>query len=123
MNVMFLTTERGEICNEEKIEEATEYLLDLNSEHYETLYSQLSEKQRNVFLAIAAEKRARGISSGKFIHKYRLPSASSVVSAVRGLLDKDLITQEKDEYFIYDYFFQLWIQRNILPREIRTESN
>ena len=49
-------------------------------------------------------------SAGKqFIHKYHLASSSSVVSAVRGLLEKDFIRQENNEYYVYDYFFQIWL--------------
>ena len=73
---------------------------------------QMPEKQRNVFLAIASEHRVKNSSSGKFVHKYRLPSVSSVVSAVKGLLEKDFITREDDEYFVYDHFFLLWLEVN-----------
>lgn len=111
MNVLFLTTAKGEMCTIDMIDEAINYLLDLYTEHYQTLVSQMSEKQRSVFLAIAAEKRIKGISSGKFVHKYRLPSPSSVVSAVKGLMDKDFITQDDGEYYVYDHFFQLWLER------------
>ena len=62
-----------------------------------------------LFLAIAMEKRAKNISGSQFIHKYHLASSSSVVSAVRGLLEKDFITQENNEYYVYDYFFQIWL--------------
>lgn len=111
MNVLFLTTAKGEMCTIDMIDEAINYLLDLYTEHYQTFVSQMSEKQRSVFLAIAAEKRIKGISSGKFVHKYRLPSPSSVVSAVKGLMDKDFITQDDGEYYVYDHFFQLWLER------------
>ena len=117
MNVLFMNTERGGICTTEMIEEAIDFIINLNSEHYETLFSQMSEKQRKVFLAIAIEKRAKNISSGEFVQKYRLSSASSVVSAVRGLLDKDFITQENNEYYVYDYFFPIWMAKRgyIIP--------
>lgn len=117
MNVLFMNTERGGICTTEMIEEAIDFIINLNSEHYETLFSQMSEKQRQVFLAIAIEKRAKNISSGEFVQKYRLSSASSVVSAVRGLLDKDFITQENNEYYVYDYFFPIWMAKRgyIIP--------
>lgn len=117
MNVLFMNTERGGICTTEMIEEAIDFIINLNSEHYETLFSQMSEKQRQVFLAIAIEKRAKNISSGEFVQKYRLSSASSVVSAVRGLLDKDFITQENNEYYVYDYFFPIWLAKRgyIIP--------
>jgi hypothetical protein len=116
MNVLFLLTEKGGACFKEQIDDSVNYILDLNSEYYESLYGQLSEKQRKVFLAIASEGCAKGISGGRFIHKYRLPSASSVVSALRGLLDKDFVTEEKDGYFVYDAFFQLWLSRHGLIR-------
>ena len=111
MNVLYMTTERGGLCSSDMIEGAVNYILDLSSEHYEMLYSQMSEKQRSVFLAIATERRVKGIATGKFMHKYRLPSVSSVVSAVKGLLEKDFITKENEEYFVYDHFFQLWLYR------------
>ena len=109
MNVLYLNTEKGGKCTTEMIEDAIDFIINLNSEHYETLYSQMSEKQRLVFLAIAMERRAKNISGSHFIHKYHLISSSSVVSAVRGLLEKDFITQENNEYYVYDYFFQIWL--------------
>ena len=39
-------------------------------------------------------------------------SASSVMAAVKALLDKDFITQEGDTYFVYDQFFALWLLRS-----------
>jgi hypothetical protein len=93
------------------IDDAVNYLLDLYTEHYQTLVGQMSEKQRSVFLAIASEKRVKGISSGNFVRKHRLHSPSSVVSAVKGLMEKDFITQDDGEYYVYDHFFQLWLER------------
>ena len=71
----------------------------------------MSEKQRSVLLAIASEHRVKGIAGGKFVHKYHLPSVSSVVSAVKGLLEKDFVTKENDDYYLYDHFFQLWLEK------------
>ncbi len=62
-------------------------------------------------LAIAAEGRAKNISSGQFVRKYRLVSSSSVVSAVRGLMEKDFITYDRNEYYVYDYFFPIWLKK------------
>jgi hypothetical protein len=109
MNVLYLNTPQGETCSRDMIDGAISYILDLYTEYYETLLSQMSEKQRNVFLAIASERRVKSVSGGAFVRKYRLASPSSVISAIRGLLDKDLITQENNEYFVYDLFFQLWL--------------
>ena len=106
MNVLFLNTAQGETCSKDMIDVAINYILDLYTEYYDTLLAQMSEKQRNVFLAIACERRVKSVSGGAFVRKYHLQSPSSVMSALRGLLDKDLITQENGEYFVYDLFFQ-----------------
>lgn len=116
MNVMFMKTQQGATCNTPMIEESINYLLDLASETYETLLRQMPEKQRDVFIAISKEKEARNVKSGKFVQKYRLTSASSVNSAVKGLLDKDFITLQDDAYIIYDKFFELWLNRNYLAK-------
>ena len=95
------------------IDTAIDTYLQLSSTYYNELLRQMPEKQRNVFLAIAAEGQVKSISGGKFVHKYRLPSTSSVVSAVKGLLEKDFITQNDNVYCVYDRFFQLWIEKTL----------
>ena len=90
---------------------ALQSYLQLSSDTYEALLCQMPEKQRNVFLVIASERRAKAISSAAFVKKYNLPSASSVVSAIKGLVEKDFVTHEKNEYYVYDLFFQLWIEK------------
>lgn len=42
-------------------------------------------------------------------HKHKLNSASSVSSALKGLLDKDFVTKDKNTYRVYDQFFPLWL--------------
>ena len=111
MNMLYMLTPKGEVCTMEMIDKAIDTYLQLSSAYYEELLRQMPEKQRNVFLAIAAEGQVKGISSGKFVRKYHLPSTSSVVSAVKGLLEKDFITQNDNVYIIYDRFFQLWIEK------------
>lgn len=111
MNMLYMLTPKGEVCTMEMIDKAIDTYLQLSSAYYEELLRQMPEKQRNVFLAIAAEGQVKGISSGKFVRKYNLPSTSSVVSAVKGLLEKDFITQNDHVYSIYDRFFQLWIEK------------
>lgn len=112
MNLLYMKTQPGNLCTSDQVDKAIDSYLQLSSDTYEALLKQMPEKQRTVLLAIAAEGRVRNISGGKFVHKYRLPSPSSVVSAVKRLLEKDFITHESDEYYIYDQFFHLWIQKN-----------
>lgn len=113
MNMLYMLTPKGETCGMEMIDTAIDTYLQLSSAYYSELLRQMPEKQRNVFLAIAAEGQVKSISGGKFVHKYHLPSTSSVVSAVKGLLEKDFITQNDNVYSVYDRFFQLWIEKTL----------
>lgn len=109
MNVLFLFTDIGNTCELSMLDEAINYLLNILSDNFETQLSQMPEKQRIVFRAIAQEGQAQGVLSGAFINKYQLLSASSVSSALKALLDKDLITQEGGTYTVYDQFFSMWM--------------
>ena len=112
MNVMFMRTPQGEICTTDMIDEAIDYTLMMAADTYEALLRQMPEKQRNVFIAIVAESEVSNVTSGAFSRKYRLPSTSSVNSAVKGLLAKDFITQTKSgAYQPYDKLFALWVKR------------
>lgn len=111
MNMLYMLTPKGEACGVEMIDQAIDTYLQMSSEYYAELLRQMPEKQRNVFLAIAAEGQVKTISGGKFTQKYHLPSTSSVVSAVKGLLEKDFITQTDNIYSVYDRFFQLWLEK------------
>ena len=81
-------------------------------ETYADLLEKLPHKQREVFISIAREGKAKSITGKAFIKKYHLQTVSVVNAAVRGLLDKDLIAEDKGTYTIYDPFFALWIQQN-----------
>ena len=112
MNMLFTQTTKGETCTLPMIDVAINDLLDFSSDTYESLLYQMPEKQKEVFIAIAAEGNVKNISGSTFVKKYRLTSASSVLSAVKSLLEKDFITQEKNAYSVYDKFFALWMRRH-----------
>ena len=114
MNVLFMRTSEGETCTVDMIDLAINYTLDMASDTYEALLRQIPEKQRNVFIAIAVEGEVENVTGGAFARKYRLPSTSSVNSAIKGLLAKDFITQAKSGgYQVYDKLFALWLRRYI----------
>lgn len=114
LNYLYQITLKGETATLPMIDEAINYILDISSDTYESLLYQMPEKQRNVFLAIAEEREVSGISGGNFAKRHHLQSPSAVVSAVKGLLEKDFITHDKNVYKVYDRFFQLWLEREML---------
>ena len=109
LNVLYARTREGETCDVAMVDEAIDFILRMSSDTYETLFYQMPEKQRMLFLAIAKERKATSVTGGKFINKHRLNSASSVSSALKGLLEKDFITMDKNAYSVNDQFFPLWL--------------
>ena len=93
------------------VDNAITYILDLFNETYADILEKLPYKQREVFCAIAREGKAKGITGANFIKKYHLQTVSVVNAAVRGLLEKDLITEDKGAYSVYDPFFSLWLMQ------------
>ena len=89
---------------------------------YREILANLATKQKQVLQAIAKEQEAQGITSSAFIKKYNLPSASSVQAAVKGLMEKNLITQTDGVYRVYDYFFADWFGYRILGA-LMTKNN
>ena len=114
MNVLFMRTADGGHCSLSDLQPAINYIVDFTTLTYEDLMYQLPEKQSLVLKAICKEGKARHITSGKFAKRYGLVSPSAVKSAVNALLDKDLITQERDTYQVYDKFLEIWLKREIV---------
>ena len=96
------------IINEALIKRVTD-----NEDVFESMYYGLSERQRSTLKAIAAEGKAKQTQSVAFIKKYGLTSASSVQSAIRQLMDKDLVTTEKGSYRVDDLFFGFWLKNQL----------
>ena len=92
------------------VDEAIDFLIRMSSDTYESLFYQMPEKQRLLFLAIAKEGKAKEINGGQFLKRHKLSSASSVSSALKGLLEKDFVTVDKGVYSVYDQFFPLWLK-------------
>ena len=112
LNVLFLKTLPGQLCTTGMVDEAINYILDMFSETFADLLDKIPEKQREVFMAIAHEGKAKGITGKTFVKKHHLQTASVVTAAVRSLLDKDFITLDKGIYTVYDPFFALWLRNS-----------
>lgn len=111
LNVLFLKTPQGGACTVDMVQGAVDYIIALFSETYETLLEKIPEKQREVLRAIANAGQAREVTGKNFITRYRLQTASVVSAALRGLLEKDFVTQDKDVYSVYDPFFAFWLKQ------------
>ncbi len=112
MNELFALTPRGEKCDVDKIEYAFANVVGSQDMAFRELMDRIPAKQKQLLLAIAKDGDAKSITSGAFIKKHRLLSASSIQVAAKALLNEDIITQENGAYRVYDYFFAEWIRGN-----------
>lgn len=112
LHVLYDMTASHSTCNEKQIPEALQSIIDSFKYTYSEILFRMPEKQKELLIAITKEGKAQSLTSGAFIKKYKLTSASSVQAALKGLLEKDFITQEKNTYSIYDQFFGIWLKDN-----------
>ena len=112
LNALFSLMEHGSVCDEEKIDTAIQQIIDQQSFAYATLLYQLPSKQKELLVAICKEGKAMNLTSARFLKKYKLTS-SSVQSAIRGLLEKDLVTNDLGTFSPYDLFSALWMRQQM----------
>lgn len=111
MNALYAQTPIGGTCMANQVSPIIDEIVNFSSPTYEDLIYQLPEKQCKVLRAISLEGKAGQIGSARFVKKYGLSSPSSVNSAVKGLLDRELVTQTQGVYTVYDRFLDLWLKR------------
>jgi len=88
-----------------------ESILKENEPVYINYRNLLTGYQWKVLTAVALEGNAQLITSKDFISKHNLGTPSSVHSAVKSLLSKEMIYKEGNDYFIYDVFLERWLER------------
>ena len=89
---------------------AINQIISEQSYYYAYLLKSYSANHVRLLKAIAQEGCVKEALAGKFISKYRLHAASSVSSALRKLLDNELVYQTSEGYIIYDRFMNEWLR-------------
>lgn len=110
-NESFLNTPKRGICTAKTVSESIDMLLEIYSPFFKMTLSEMPEKQKELLYSISLDGAAEAITSAEFIDRHSLSSASSVQSASKRLLERDLITKEGKEYRLTDRLFSLWIKR------------
>lgn len=108
-NESFADTPEDGSCTMEIVRTAITALIDSYDTIFREILSNIPEKQKELLYAIALDGEASSITSAAFVRKHSLSSASSVQSAVKKLLEKDLITENGKIYAVSDKFFGIWI--------------
>jgi AAA+ ATPase superfamily predicted ATPase len=68
--------------------------------------------QFRLLQAIASENEVTQPTSGSFINKYNLTSASSITTSLKALTEKEMIINTGNSWIVYDVFFSRWLEYN-----------
>ena len=111
MNEAFTMAERGGHVDEEAYGEILSHMVDSKRFTFEDRFASLTEKQKTVLQAIAAEfPRELVLTSQDFIIRYHLKTASSVQTAVKGLIEKGILSDSHGTKRPTDLLFMLWLK-------------
>lgn len=110
-NEAFAETAEGGECTMDTIRAAIDEMIASNDTIFREILSNIPEKQKALLYAIAGEGEAERITSSEFIKRHGLTSASSVQSAAKKLLEKEIITETNKVFSVTDKLFSMWITR------------
>lgn len=112
MNEAFTMADRGGHVGEEAYEQILNHMVDSKRFTFEDRFASLTEKQKTVLLAIAAEfPKELSLTSQEMIVKYNLKTASSVQTAVKGLTEKGILNDNHGTKRPADLLFMLWLKK------------
>jgi len=95
----------------EIVENAIQEIILENEFIFQNYLSLLTNNQAKIIKAIAKEESVSAVNSNKFISKHNLKAASSVNTALKTLIDKELVYKNEETYTVYDRFFGQWLKK------------
>ncbi len=110
-NELYAAAEQNKPCGITEVDAAINYAVEEKNDTYQDLLTRLSAKQKFLLIALAHSGKDVQPTSGAFIKKYHLTSASAVQRSLTALQDKDIITNNNGQYYIYDYFLYYWLNK------------
>lgn len=91
------------------VDEVIQELIEEQAIAYQNYCAWLTENQQLLLLAVAKEHLVSSPLSQQFILTHHLPATSSVKTALKALVDKQLIGKTPKGYFVNDRFFAKWL--------------
>lgn len=125
LNESFSLLPSGQVCDRSFLFGRIDEILTANSDSYKDLLSALTPNQRALLSAVAVEGSAMNITSLEFANRHGLGAISSIQSAARSLLKRQLLTKDPQKrYYLDDKFLELWLIRPAgISLDIRLEQN
>jgi hypothetical protein len=106
----FIEVSQGETCTLSVIDQVTDSYIAQNEKRLQELLAFITVSQKEVLYAIAREGVVTHLTSAAFVKRNNLKSASAVQSAVKQLLDYDIITLKGREFSISDPLLAIWLK-------------
>ena len=107
----YAITSFDSLCTKKTTELIVNQMISEADRHYSEIMARLALPQKELLYAVAREHRARQITSGAFIRRHSLKSASSVQSSIKKLLSYGLVSFDSGDYFVADQLMRLWLQK------------
>lgn len=86
-------------------------ILDENEDYYVNYKKILPEFQWKLMRAIALENGATGMTSKNFIQNYGLSTHGTIQTALKSLIEKEMVIEDDNKYYIQDVFLEKWLQK------------
>lgn len=109
----FIIVQEGEECTMQVIEDVTNTYIFQNEKRLQEMLAFITPQQKELLYAIAREGVATNITSATFVKRNQLKSASAVQSAIKRLLEYDIVTQKGREFSISDPLLSIWLRNRL----------
>ena len=109
MREAFAETDSGSLCTKEMTEKVIIQMVRETNRYFSEIMARLTLPQKELLYAIAKEHWAKQITSGAFIRRHSLKSASSVQSAIKKLQEIGLVSFNSGNYYVADQMMRLWL--------------
>ena len=109
MNGAFASTPPGGECDEQTIVKTIHAMLDSNEVLYREILSNVNASSRQTLYALAADRLVSSPTSGAFLKRHGLPSASAVQNALRMLSKAGFISRSEQGYYLTDPLMRIFI--------------
>ena len=94
----------------ELVEQVVRMVVEENAATYQTFLQLITSLQGRILRAVAQSHCVNEVLNANFLRQNRLGAASSVRTAVKSLVDKELLLQTDGGYQVYDRFFEQYLR-------------
>ena len=95
------------VITNEMVDESAKKVFAHKSDYYMELFDRQSQSRKQLLKALTID--GKNIFSTEYIKKHRLPAASTLQRAAKEMINSGIIEKTRNEYFIADPFFKLFV--------------